>query len=359
MTLVKYLFKKFIPAFIVAMLFFSAVLCLVDLFMHLWEYIQNSVPFGKLMYLMLLYVPKTLWYAAPLSMLFAIAFTLSMMYSNNELTVIFASGVSLFKFTLPLLILALFLSVGFFFFEDNIVVPYYKKKVEFQNSLLNVTESKDNNDVVIISKGGHTVYKADYYDDMNQRLYGLIVVHRNDDMSLDSIVYGSSAQWSEELGYWRIADGVVYNYEDGKLIVDTELNLGVFIRLDEPPETFRNFTIDVEEVNTKDALAYIDTLKRVGLSYGEPLSVYYKKFAFPSVIFLVVFFSIGLTGRSRKNVLLSSLILCVSAAVAFYVLQMVTMYMAKFEYLSPLIGAWGPVVLFLAVSTVLFRTSRT
>ncbi len=359
MTLLKYLFKKFIPAFLVSMLFFSIVLCLVDLFMHLWEYIQNSVTFASLMKLMLLYVPKTLWYAAPLSMLFAVAFTLSMMYANNELTVIFSSGVSLFKFTLPLLILSLLLSVGFFFFEDYVVVPYYKQKVDFQNELLHVTESKDNNNVVIISDAGLTVYKADYYDDMNQRLYGLVVVSRNEDMSLNRIVYGSSAVWSEELGYWRISDGVVYRYKDKNMTVEKDITSGVLMTLHEPPETFRNFTINVEEVNTKDALAYIDTLKRVGLPYGEPLSVYYKKFAFPSVIFLVVFLSIGLTGRSRKNVLLASLILCVSAAVLFYVTQMVTMWMAKFEYLSPLIGAWGPVFLFLGISIALFRTSRT
>ncbi|MBO4507883.1 MAG: LptF/LptG family permease [Spirochaetaceae bacterium] len=359
MTLVKYLFKKFIPTFIVTMLFFSIVLCLVDLFMHLWEYIQNDVSFGNLMRLMLLYVPKTLWYAAPLSMLFAVAFTLSMMYSNNELTVICSSGVSLFKFTLPLLIVSVFLSVGFFFFEDYVVVPYYKQKVEFQNMLLKVTESKDNNNVVIISDAGLTVYKADYYDDTNQRLYGVVVVTRNEDRSLSRIVYGASAAWNEDAGYWKLSDGVVYRYSDGNVSVDKELTVGVMMSLHEPPETFRNFTIDVEEVNTTDALAYIDTLKRVGLPYGEPLSVYYKKFAFPSVIFLVVLLSIGLTGRSRKNVLLSSLILCVSAAVAFYVTQMVTMYMAKFEYLSPLVGAWGPVGLFLIISIALFRSSRT
>ncbi|MCR4940835.1 MAG: LptF/LptG family permease [Treponemataceae bacterium] len=359
MTLLKYLFKKFIPAFFVAMLFFSIVLCLVDLFMYLWEYIQYSVPVGKLMNLMLLYLPKTLWYAAPLSVLFAVAFTLSMMYANNELTVIFASGVSLFKFTLPLLVFSLMLSVGFFFFENNIVVPYYKQKLEYQRVLRHITVSKDNDNAVIISNGGLTVYKADYYDDLNQRLFGLFVVRRNEDKSLNSIIYGSAAQWSPELGYWKIEDGIIYRYIDGKLKVDRDITSGVLSSLDEPPETFRNFTMNVEEVNASDARAYIETLKRIGLPYGEPLSVYYKKFAFPAVIFLVAFLSIGLTGRTRKNVLLVSLILCVGSAVAFYVLQMVTMSMAKFGYLSPIMGAWGPVFLFLVISIFCFRSART
>lgn len=359
MTLIRYLFKKFLPSFIVTMFFFSIVLCLVDLFTNLWDYIRLEVPFSSLMHLMYLYLPKTLWYAAPLSMLFAVAFTLSMMYADNELTVIFASGVSLFKFTLPLIIFSVFVSVGFFFFEDNIVVPFYKQKVEYQNELQKKTESKDNDNVVIISDGGRTVYKADYYDSVNKRLYGLITVLRNEDKSLDMVVCGRLASWQEQQGYWRIDQGGVYRFKDDKVTVEDDVSRSVEMLLTEIPETFENFQINVEEVNTKDALAYIDTLRRVGLSYGEPLSVYYKKFAFPSIIFLVVLLSIGLTGRSRRNVMLVSLILCVSSAVLFYVGQMITMYMAKFGYISPMAGAWGPVVLFFLLSIVLFRTART
>ena len=86
------------------------MLVLVDLLMNLWQFIQNQVPVAKIGRLMLLYVPKTLWYAAPLAVLFGVAFTLSSLYANNELTVIFASGISLLKFTAPLLIFSFFLS---------------------------------------------------------------------------------------------------------------------------------------------------------------------------------------------------------------------------------------------------------
>ena len=82
--------------------------------------------------------------------------------------------------------------------------------------------------------------------------------------------------------------------------------------------------ISIEEVTVDDAKKYIEYRRRAGLPYAEALSVYYKKYSFPCILFIVVFLSIGLSGRTRKNVLLVSLLLCIGAAVLYYIMQMVT-----------------------------------
>ena len=48
-----------------------------------------------------------------------------------------------------------------------------------------------------------------------------------------------------------------------------------------------------------------------------------------------------------------------SLAVLYYIMQMVTMLLAKFEYIPPLAGAWMPVVFFVICSCLLLKTSRT
>ena len=127
----------------------------------------------------------------------------------------------------------------------------------------------------------------------------------------------------------------------------------------EPPETFRNNTISVEEVNTKQAREYIEHLEKAGLPSAEEKSVYYKKFSFPFVVFIVVFLAVGLSGKTRKNVLIISLALSITAVVLFYVTQMVTMLMAKFQTIPPLFGAWFPVFLFIIISSVLLKYAKT
>ena len=66
-----------------------------------------------------------------------------------------------------------------------------------------------------------------------------------------------------------------------------------------------------------------------------------------------------MSGKTRKNVMLISLASCISAAVIYYVFQMVTMLMAKFGVLTPFLGAWLPVALFVAISVVLLKHART
>ena len=109
---------------------------------------------------MLNYIPKTVWYAVPVAILFSTSYSLSNMYANNELEALFASGVSLFKFTLPALILSFILSFALFAFENGLVVQTYEKKVKLQNQLLQKFESENNDNVIVISDNGKIIYKA-------------------------------------------------------------------------------------------------------------------------------------------------------------------------------------------------------
>ena len=71
MKLTGYLYRRFLPVFIGSLAFFSFVLILVDLLMNLWKFIQNQATVSAVLNLMLLYVPKTLWYAMPVAILFS------------------------------------------------------------------------------------------------------------------------------------------------------------------------------------------------------------------------------------------------------------------------------------------------
>lgn len=360
MTLIYYLFKKFIPLFLGALAFFSLVLALVDLLMNLWSYISNQVAGLTVAKISLLYLPKTVWYATPLAILFAVSYSLSDFYANNELVAVFASGVPLIRFTMPLLVFSFAMSIGLFFFEDKLVVPTYAQKTELQQTVLNKEKSMNNDKIVVLGEGGNLIYKADFYDDEARRLFALYLVVRNDDKSLKAVVRADSALWKDD--HWVLSGATQYTVQQPgtseKLVIQAPTK-DVTALLTEPPETFRNNTISVETVSAEEAREYIDHLQRTGLPSGEARSEYYKKFAFPFILFIVVFLSIGLSGKTRKNVLLVSLASCISAAVLFYVSQMITMLLAKFEYISPFMGAWFPVFLFVVISLVLLRFART
>lgn len=358
MMLPFYFVRRFFPIFIGAVAFFSLVIVLIDLLMNLWNYIVNEAPAVQVLQVIALYVPKAAWYSIPLSVLFACSYTISAFYTNNELVAVFASGMSLFKFTLPLLVISIAMSFGLFFFEDNVVVQTYARKQELQNSLLHIEKSLNNDRIVVIAESGKLVYRADFYDDENGRLSNVYFVFRDENNSLAAVIHAPSALWESDKSQWKLQDAVQYAFNDGKLVVESpEYNF--LERISEPAETFRNNTVSVEEVTTSAARQYIAQLKRTGMEFDEELSVYYKKYAFPFIVFIAVFLSIGLSGKTRKNVMLTSLASSIGATVLFYVMQMVTMLLAKFGYISAFAGAWFPVIVFVAASMVLLKFART
>lgn len=358
MKLVIYLYKKIIPLFIGSALFFALVLNLVDLFMHIANYLQNNCPVKEIVMVMLYYAPKTIWYAVPVAILFSTSYVLSDMYANNEIVAMFASGVSLLRFTLPLLIVGFLLTFALFGFENKYVVGTYEKKTTLQDKLLNVTKNENNNDVIVLSDNGKIIYKANRYTEANKRLQHCYFLFRDENKEFKALIYSDIALWNQENEIWDLQEPVQYTPQGGS-IKKSEPDAELVAQLTESYEIFRKTNVDIQSVTAKEAKIYIDHLKKAGLPYNEELSEYYKKFAFPFIIFIVVFLSIGLTGKTRKNVLLISLASCISASVLFYVTMMVTMVLAKHGYITAFMGAWSPVFFFTVISVVLFRYSRT
>lgn len=358
MKLIIYLFRKVIPLFFGAMFFFALVLNLVDLFMNIATYLQNNCSGKDIMLVMGYYVPKTIWYAVPVAILFSTSYALSEMYASNEIQALLASGVSLFRFTVPLLVVSLIMAYGLFVFENKFVVQTYEKKTTLQDTLLKKNKNENNNNVIVLSDNGRIIYSASRYIENQKKIKTCYFVFRGENRELLAIIYSKQAIWNMENQVWEVEDPVQYEPIDDTLKI-TEVNPDYLNSLTESYEIFRKTNVDVQSVSATEAKVYIDHLKKAGLPYNEELSEYYKKFAFPFIVFIVVFLSIGLTGKTRKNVLLISLASCIGASVLFYVTMMVTMVLAKHGYISAFSGAWSPVIFFTLVSVVLLKFART
>ena len=358
MKLIIYLFKKIIPLFFGAMFFFALVLNLVDLFMNIATYLQNNCSGKEIMLVMAYYIPKTIWYAVPVAILFSTSYALSEMYAANEIQALLASGVSLFRFTLPLLIISLLMAYGLFVFENKFVVQTYEKKTSLQSSLLQKTKSENNSNVIVLADNGKIIYSAARYIESQKKLRTCYFIFRGEEKELKAVIYSKQALWNTEGQIWELEDPIQYEPVDNTLKI-TPVKKEFTDALTESYEIFRKTNVDIQSVSATDAKVYIAHLKKAGLPYNQELSEYYKKYAFPFIVFIVVFLSIGLTGKTRKNVLLISLASCILASVLFYVTMMVTMVFAKHGYISAFSGAWSPVIFFTIISIVLLKYART
>jgi lipopolysaccharide export system permease protein len=350
------LLKAFVPVFIIALTFFVTILELVDIFQNITRYIDLEVPFREVLRVQLLYLPKGVHYSLPMALLFAVAFTLGSLYSNNELIAVLGSGVSLRAFVTPLIVLGLALSAGSFFFEERVVIDTLREKNQLERELLNITQSASNSNVTRLDDGARYVYHADYYNDATESLSGVIIVERDTEGRVTKIISARTARWTE--AGWEMQSGRVFVMDDGEL-TERFAAREVASELDLSPDAFRRQGRNIDELRLADAQAWIQSQRDAGLPYREDLTKYHERFSFALTPFIVVFISSAIGGRFRKNILLMSLLVSLSVSVVYYVIQMVAGLVAYSGFLSPILGAWAGFLVFFVVGMSLFRLSRT
>ena len=127
----------------------------------------------------------------------------------------------------------------------------------------------------------------------------------------------------------------------------------------ETPETFRRNMVNVEELSFIDAGLLVRDLQAAGMPYLNALTDYHHRLSFASVSFVVVLLSISMGGRFKKNILLMSLLSSLGGAVIYYVIEMLSMLMARTGYIAPMTGAWFPVFIFILIGILLLGTAKT
>jgi lipopolysaccharide export system permease protein len=354
----RMLLRQFIPIFLVALVFFVLLLQLLDVFGNIWRYFAHDVPFLEVVKIALLYTPKCISFAIPVSFLFAISFTLGLFYANNELFAIFGSGVSLYRLVTPFLIFGILLSIGGFWFQDTIVIPTYQQKnQEYARAVKQVTTLSQAK-VTVTSPDQRVVYVADYYNDAQTRLQGVTVIVRDGQMNLVSRI---DAQWAEWVNTrWVLHECRGYFWDQGtKLLSDEQQKVYDSPLYAEPPDTFRKQSRSIDEMNRAQSERYVAMIRRAGLTYRDALTDYYRKFSFACTPFIVAFIASSLGSAFKKNILLMSLLSSLVISVMYYVAQMVMGILAKNGVVPPLFGAWAPFAFFLVLGFMLFRTART
>jgi lipopolysaccharide export system permease protein len=355
MVLDKYLLRQFFPIFLVAISLFVFVLLLLDLFANLVRYLNNEVSIATILKISLFFIPKSISYAMPISLLFAAAYTLGDLYAKNELTTVFSSGVPFWRFCASLVVVGFLASIFSFFLDDKIVIPTLKIKNDLSRKALNQHVTENDSDIVIKTRNGELTYYVDFFDNDKSILNGVDIVEWDKSGLFFSRIRASSAEWKDT--YWEFKNAVVYKYdEEGRvrispLIADDTYN--------EHPDTFRRRSVRVEELNAKDAGLLVRDLRKAGFPYYEAQANYFHRFSFSAASFIVMFLSITMGGRFRKNILMMSLFTSLCVAVVYYVSEMLSMTMAGLNMIHPFVAAWFPVLIFLFFGTVLLRSVKT
>ena len=110
-------FKKIFSVLFV----FIIIFLIVDLIDDVDRMLDYNLKFNQFSFIYYYSIPHYINIAFPMAILIATVMTFTLMQKNNEITALKASGVSIYRLTIPFFIIGIILTILMFYFE-NIVV---------------------------------------------------------------------------------------------------------------------------------------------------------------------------------------------------------------------------------------------
>ncbi len=353
--LTRYLLSQFLFLFLLALIFFQFSIVLSDLLINLSKLVPMGIGLGEILTLSYLYLPQALSWSLSPSLLFSVSFVLGTLYAHNELVVVFGSGISLRRFTLPLFLIGLLASGFLFFWNDRGVIAAETQRQELNRSLQGFS-NKNNTNVALLADAGRLLYSASFYNDQSKTLTGIILVWKKDDILIRRL----DAEWAEwTKDRWVFHKVKTYEPMAGKPMSYRFDDQWSDPSIADPPSSFQRKNVEMNELTFQQALDYVETLKRGGLPSAEAETDALQRISFSFSPFVVIWISAAIGGRFRKNILLMSVLISLLVSASYVILQMVFGLLSKTGALPPWVGAGIGVLVGAVVGFFLFTRART
>jgi lipopolysaccharide export system permease protein len=225
-SLHRLIIKAFIPPFVATFL----VTWFVFIMQFFWLYIDDLVGKGLdtiTIFKLIGYLAPTIVPAAlPLGVLLASIMTFGNISESSELTAIKSSGISLMRFSKPLIIFVLFISLSAFMF-NNYVIPFANLK--FWTLLMDVRNTKP---AVNLKAGvfyndipGFSIYISKK-DGNNKTIHDCMIYDQTSGKGNDKVILAKKGEMyvSEDKKFliFELSDGCRYEEKVGKKIGDKE-----------------------------------------------------------------------------------------------------------------------------------------
>ena len=130
-----YIIKSFIGPFFVTLLISLFVLLMQFLWVYLDELVGKGLDFSIILEFIIYTMAMLMTNALPLAMLLASIMTFGDLGENNELLAMKAAGISLYRIMKPVIVLSIFLSIGSFYFYNQVIPVSYKKLIALMSSI--------------------------------------------------------------------------------------------------------------------------------------------------------------------------------------------------------------------------------
>lgn len=351
----RYLVRELsLPFFFSVGMFSSVGVAIGSLSDLMNKIVESDLSWFLAIKILLLKIPEFVSYALPISVLLTTLITYSRLGKDSELIALRASGISIYRFVTPALILSLFVTVITFIFNElivptanfqatSILVQQLHENRQFllRNDIFypEYEEVKENNGSSF--KQLKTLFYAKKFDGENMKQ--LTVLNRSSS-GLNNIIVSEKASWNNQDKVWDFFDGVIYNLNADASYKNSSSFQQKKFDLPKTPLELAIQSRDPYEMNIIQAKEYLKLLHLLG---NEKTILMFEvrtaqKIAFPFVCIIFACVGSALGSRSSNINKVGSFSLSVAIVFTYYVSGFLISSLGLIGVLTPIMAAWLP-----------------
>jgi LPS export ABC transporter permease LptG/LPS export ABC transporter permease LptF len=347
------------------LLILSSLLVLFLVFTYfelLSDIVRKKIPLLTQLEYLLNFVPSVLYQVTPLAVLLTVLVMFGLMQKSNEITAMKATGVSIYRTVIPILIIATTLAGGLFVL-DQWYLPYANKRVETLRNMIKgkpaqtylrpdrkwiFGESKKRSDGSVENR------KIYYYEafDPDRNTFGSVSVFELNPRSFQMVkrVYAARARWAEHLSKWTFENGWQRTWSNSQGTDPREdlrkFDVSTFAELNEPPTYFKKEVLQSSEMNYDELRRYIYDLQQGGFDVVRLRVQLQKKIAFPLITLVMAVLAVPFALSGGRRGALSGVVVALVIGVTYVLTSSLFEAMGNVSQLPPLIAAWSPDLIF-------------
>jgi LPS export ABC transporter permease LptG len=259
-----------------------------------------------------------------------------------------ATGISLYRIIVPVLITAMLLAVGLFFF-DQVYLPHANKR---QDALRNRIKGKPpqtylNPDRKWIFGQHSTIYYYQFFDSDRDQ-FGNLSVFQFDPATfqLTHRIYAERANWDEHFQRWVCTQGWERNLQGSAIQAYRTFDVATFAAMTEAPTYFKKEVKQSSEMNYEELRSYIHDLQESGFDVVRLRVQLQKKFAYPAIALVMAILAVPFSVSSGKRGAIAGIATAVGIAVVYTTVSGLFEAMGNVSQLPPILAAWSPDLIF-------------
>jgi LPS export ABC transporter permease LptG/LPS export ABC transporter permease LptF len=361
----EYVLKEFLTTFSMVLVTFVMLLLVFTFFELLGDIIRNKTPLIIVGNYLFNLTPSMIYTITPLSVLIAVLVVFGLLNRSSELTAMKASGISLYRIVVPVLVIASILAASLFLF-DELYLPTANRR---QEALRNVIKGKPAR--TFEHPGQSWMFglqqpgkpgRIFYYElfDADRDSFGNVTVFEfnPDTFSISRRIFASSAHWEPALHEWIFEHGWERTFNGEEISSYRPFDVSTFPEIREQPQYFKKESRLSSEMSFGELRAYIHDLRQSGFDTMRLRVQLNRKLAYPIITLVMAVLAVPFSLYMGKRGSLAGIGVAIGVAIAYWVVAGTFEAMGNVNLLPAFLAAWSPDVLFgLAGGYLLLRSS--